>query len=60
MDDLLTLKELAIKLNITPKTLRLWVKSKNIPHIKVNTIYRFDLSAVLKHLEKETRNNGKT
>jgi excisionase family DNA binding protein len=55
MDDLLTLKDLAIKLNITPKTLRLWVKAKNIPHIKINTIYRFDLSEVLEHLKKETR-----
>jgi excisionase family DNA binding protein len=57
MEHLLTIKEIAEKLNVTPKTIYLWVHQGKIPFMKINTIYRFDLSDVLKKLKKGTNND---
>ena len=49
----LTLKEMAERLNTTPKTLRKYVKEKNLPCLRIGRVYRFDAALVEEHLAFE-------
>jgi excisionase family DNA binding protein len=49
--ELLTKKQLADKLEISPRTLEAWVASRKIPFIKVGGIIRFNWSRVREALD---------
>jgi excisionase family DNA binding protein len=53
MDQLLTSKELANKLNITRRTLYKLI-NKGLPHIRVNGGYRFDEGEVIQWLRSRS------
>lgn len=47
----LTLSEMSERLNISPRTLRRYITTYKIPHIKIGNRLRFDASRVELHLE---------
>jgi len=53
MDKLLTTKELATIMNVSPGTIRNMMK-KGLPYIQINKVVRFDWNRVKDWLEKET------
>ena len=54
--DLLTAKELAGRLKVTPGTVRAWARAKLIPAIRVTPkVIRFDYGDVVAVLRREVR-----
>jgi excisionase family DNA binding protein len=50
---LLTTRELASRLRVSPTTVRHWTQAGLIPALKIKSnVYRFDLTAVMNALEK--------
>jgi excisionase family DNA binding protein len=46
ISDLLNKQQLAEKLNISQRTLNLWLAQRRIPHIRLGAIIRFDWAKV--------------
>lgn len=44
---LLTYPELADYFQVTPRTVRTWVQAREIPFVKMASVVRFDLDAVI-------------
>lgn len=54
-DTLLSIDELAKRLNCHPGTVRRLAKLGRLPVLRIGTLYRFDFEAVMKALEKQGR-----
>jgi excisionase family DNA binding protein len=52
-DSLLSIDELAKRLNCHPSTIRRLAKQGRVPAVRVGTLYRFDLNAVMKALQSQ-------
>lgn len=58
--NLMTIQELSETLSVRPKTLYQWVALKQIPHLKLNSLVRFDREEIktwLKECKKETHSS---
>jgi excisionase family DNA binding protein len=54
-DTLLSIDELAMRLNCHPSTIRRLAKLGRLPALRIGTLYRFDFEAVMKALAKAGR-----
>jgi excisionase family DNA binding protein len=54
-DNLLSIEELAKRLNCHPSTVRRLAKLGRLPSLRIGTLYRFDFEAVMKVLLKQGR-----
>lgn len=54
MEQLLTTRELASRLRVSPTTVRHWTQAGLIPALKIKSnVYRYDFTAVRNALEKK-------
>ena len=56
-DSLLSIEELAKRLNCHPSTVRRLAKLGRLPALRIGTLYRFDFQAVMKALAKQGQTN---
>jgi len=56
VDNLLSIDDLAKRLNCHPSTVRRLTKQGLLPAVRVGSLYRYDLEAVLRALAKQARN----
>ena len=54
-DTLLSIEELAKRLNCHPSTVRRLAKLGRLPALRIGSMYRFDFEAVMKALAKQGR-----
>jgi excisionase family DNA binding protein len=54
-DSLLSIEELAKRLNCHPSTVRRLAKLGRLPALRIGTLYRFDFDSVMKALTKQGR-----
>jgi excisionase family DNA binding protein len=51
-DGLLSKREVAARLRISPRTLDLWMRKKRLPFLKIGKTVRFRMSAVMEKLNQ--------
>lgn len=56
-DSLLSIEELAKRLNCHPSTIRRLAKLGRLPALRIGTLYRFDFKAVMDALAKQGQKN---
>ena len=52
---LMTVDDVAILINVAPKTIRQWVYRATIPNLKINGVVRFDRSKIEEWCRQSTR-----
>jgi excisionase family DNA binding protein len=57
-DSLLSIDELAKRLNCHPSTVRRLTKLGRLPAVRIGWLYRYDLEAVLKALKNQARQDS--
>jgi len=57
MNPLIDKKELAKRLQVTPRTIETWMKEKRLPYMKMNRSVRFDWNDVLESLKRNYGHN---
>ena len=57
-DSLLSIDELAKRLNCHPSTVRRLTKLGRLPAVRIGWLYRYDLEAVLKALKNKARHDS--